>query len=199
MHMKRCCPEKIIGDDNDDVSDLVIQMIEVEDDDIEENNMQLPEGHIDMLGDARTQVHLSLSSPHHNHRNGNGIVKMVNRATSKIYQKDNCVITDEVGNDLFLVSRRVDEGITTPIILLTQLMTEGWKIKSGYSSNQRFICILKDGTRLAFVENRSNLCYLRAKIIDEVVINNHVTQEPCKVLPVVRDDEDSYDDSMPKL
>ena len=54
------------------------------------------------------------------------------------------------------MNRRVVEGIITPIIYLTQLMTEGWKLKSDQSGNQRFIYMLKDGARLNFVEKRKN-------------------------------------------
>ena len=97
--------------------------------------------------------------------------------TAKIYQKDDCSITDEVGNDFF-VSMRLIEGITIPIMPLTQFMTESWRMKSSYSGNQLFACMFKDGTRLYFFKKRNKLHYLRGKIIDEMVINNHVTQEP---------------------
>ena len=134
-----------------------------------------------MLGDTGAQGCVSPPSPHHKYGNGHGAVKMANGATAKIYQKDNFTIADEVSNDVFLVNRRAVDGITTPIISLTQLMTEGWKMKSGDSGNQRFIYMMKDGARLTFVEKRNNLYYLRAKITDEVVINNYTMQEPQKV------------------
>ena len=77
--------------------------------------------------------------------------------------------------DIFLL--RAVEGVTSPTMSLTQLITEGWKMKSDESSNKRCIHMLKYGSRITFVEKRSNLHCLRAKITKEVVINNHVTQE----------------------
>ena len=91
---------------------------------------------------------------------------MANGTRSKIFQKDNCKIQDEVGNTVLLKNRRVVEGITTPIISLTQLMNEGWVMKSGVKNKQRFIYLLKDDSRLTFVERKHNLFYLRAKITE---------------------------------
>ena len=54
--------------------------------------------------------------------------------------------------------------------------------------------MLKDCTRISFVKKRNNFCYLRAKITDEVFINNHATQELCEVPLAVRYDENSDDD-----
>ena len=45
-------------------------------------------------------------------------------------KKDNCNIADEVGNEVFLVNRRVVDGFTKPNTSLNQLMTEFWKMKS---------------------------------------------------------------------
>lgn len=62
-------------------------------------------------------------------KNHYGYVKMANGVKLKIYQKDNVIIEDEVGNSLELNNRRVVDGITTHIISLTQLMREGWTMK----------------------------------------------------------------------
>ena len=45
------------------------------------------------------------------------------------------------------------------------------------SGNQRFICMRKKGERPTLVEKKINLNYLKAKITDEVVINNYAKQE----------------------
>ena len=129
-----------------------------------------------MLGDANTQCHISPSSLHHKHGNGHSVVKMVNGETAKIYQKDNCTISDKVGDDVFLVDRRVVEVITTPIVSLTRLMTESWEIKIDNSGNQRFILIFRYSAKLSFVKKRNNLCCLRAKITEEESIKNCATQ-----------------------
>ena len=78
-------------------------------------------------------------------------------------------------------------------------MTESWRMKSSYSSNQLFACVFKDGARLYFVEKRNKLHYLRGKITGEMVINNHVKQEPQKALPAMSEDKDSNDDDMPEI
>ena len=76
-------------------------MIEVEGEDVEASNSQLPPRHIDILGDSGLQGHVSPPSLHRDHGNGNGIVNMANGATAKMCQKDHCTIADEVCNDFF--------------------------------------------------------------------------------------------------
>ena len=61
--------------------------------------------------------------------------------------------------------------------------------------------MMKKVERLTFVEKRSDLSYLKAKITDKLVTNNYVTQGPSKMLLEGRDDEDSETDEngMPKI
>ena len=66
-----------------EVDDETVQMVEI--DDIEANNVQLPTRYIDMLRDTGAQGHMPPPSPHHNYGHGQGIVKMANGATAKIY------------------------------------------------------------------------------------------------------------------
>ena len=96
-------------------------------------------------------------SAHHVHGKGNDVAKMESGATINTCQKENFTIIDEVGNDVFLVNRRVFEGIATPIMPLAHLTTQGWKIKIAENGNQRFMYMLKDGARLTFVEKGNNL------------------------------------------
>jgi len=105
-----------------------------------------------------------------------GYVKMANGAKSKIYQKDNVIIEDEVGNSLKLNNRRVVDGIATHIISLTQLMREGWMMKGANNKDTPFIYMSKNGTRLTFMENKMNFFYLKAKGVDETIIANYTTQ-----------------------
>jgi len=53
-----------------------------------------------MLGDTGAQGHVSPPYGHIDERNQYGYVKMANGAKSKIYQKDNVIIEDEVRNSL---------------------------------------------------------------------------------------------------
>ena len=64
-------------------------------------------------------------SKHYKHGNGHSIVKIDNRPIVKTYQKYYCGIGDGSGNEVLAVNRSVVEGITTPIISLTQLINEG--------------------------------------------------------------------------
>ena len=62
---------------------MCVQMVEIND--IEVNTIQLPTRYIDMLRNTGAQGHMPPPSPHHNYGYGQGIVKMENGATAKIY------------------------------------------------------------------------------------------------------------------
>ena len=100
LAMKRFFPEKNSDNDVTDFNNLIFQMIEIESGDVEVSNVYLPAKHIDILGYAGAQGRVSPSSPHHEHGNGYDIAKMANGVTEKIYQKENCTIVDEFGNNV---------------------------------------------------------------------------------------------------
>ena len=81
---------------------------------------------------------------------------------------DSYTIVDKVVNYALLVSRRFSKGITTNIVFFTQLVNEGWKMKSNESGNQHFFHTLNNETRLIFIENKNSLYCLRAKIADKI-------------------------------
>ena len=62
-HVKKDYSDMSSGNDCDDVNDLGIGMIEVEGDDIEVNNAQLPARNIDVLGHAGAQGHAKPPHP----------------------------------------------------------------------------------------------------------------------------------------
>ena len=191
--MKKDCTENSGNSFNNDSNNLVIGIVEV--DDIELNNTQFSARHVSILGDNGAQGHVSPSIKCHKHAHIHDVVNVDNTHVSKRQQKDNFTTVDEVVNNSFLVSRRFNKGINVPIVSLTQLMTESMKTKSGESTHHRFVRVLKKGARIYFVEKRSNLCYLKANVTDEVVLNDHATQDLRKLLPVVSDNEDSDEDS----
>ena len=86
-----------------------------------------------------------------------GVVKTVDGSTSAIFQIDNCDIEDKVGNEFKLQGIRVVEGIAHPITSLTQLMKEGWNVRSGEKKQHAFTRVDKNGSRLTFVEKKKNL------------------------------------------
>jgi len=139
-HKARNCTKEKKSSDMDDVNNLAIGMVQIEE--IEVSHVA-EEGFVEMLGDTGAQGHVSPPYGHIDKRNHYGYVKMANGAKSKIYQKDNVIIEDEVGNSLKLNNRRVVDGIAAHIISLTQLMREGWMMKGAKS----FIYMSKNGTR----------------------------------------------------
>ena len=152
----------------------------------------------EMLGDTGAQGHIFPPSSEMKKKKTTDVVKMANGSKSGIYQRDNCTIEDEIGNEVLLKNRRVVGDIVSPIISLTQLHDEGWDMKSGRNKNQRFIYMDKNGSRLTFVERKKNLFYLSARVTESVLIANY-TVEPSKIpVPMVSDDEDT-DDDMPAL
>ena len=157
--------------------------------------------YMDMLGDTGAQGHVFPPTQDMMKRRTTEVVKMANGSKSAIYQRDNCTIQDEVGNEVFLNGRRVVGDIVTPILSLTQLMDEGWTMKSGQNKTHKFIYMDKNGSRLTFVEKKKNLFYLTARVTQEVLIANYTT-DPQKEMhpspPMVSDDDDS-DDDMPEL
>ena len=188
-HKARDCTKEKKSSDMDDVNNLTIGMVQLEENEIEVSHV-VDGGFVEMLGDTGAQGHVSPPRANIDKEKHYGFVKMANGAKSKIYQKDNVIIEDEVGNTLELKDRRVVDGISTHIISLTQLMREGWSMKGAKNKDTRFIYMSKNGTRLTFAEGKMNLFYLTAKVVDETIIANYTTlkvDDPA----VISDDEDS--------
>jgi hypothetical protein len=89
-------------------------MIQLEENEIEVLHV-VNEGFVKMLGDTGAQGHVSPPRGNIDKEKHYGYVKMANGVKSKIYQKDNVIIKDEVGNTLELNNRRVVDGIATHI------------------------------------------------------------------------------------
>ena len=143
--------------------------------------------YMDMLGDTGAQGHVFPPTNNMKKRSTTEVVNMANGSKSAIYQRDNCTIEDEVGNEVFLNGRRVVGDIVTPILSLTQLIDEGWTMKSGRNKTQNYIYMDKNGSRLTFVEKKKNLFYLTAKVTQEVLIANYTTDPQKKTISFKED------------
>ena len=78
--------------------------------------------------------------------------------------------------------------MSTNIISLLQLVSEGWNMKIGIKETKKIIQITKDNSRLVFIEGPAkNLCYLNATVIETKLIthvkdNNTPTNKPSSIL-----------------
>ena len=194
-HKKFECTSPKKEEKTEDVNALLVATIVFDDAEI---NHVTNYTYTEMLGDTGAQGHIFPPSNEMKKKKTNDVVKMANGSKSGIYQRDNCTIEDEVGNEVVLKNRRVVADIVNPIISLTQLMNEGWNMKSGKNKNQRFIYMDKGGSRLTFVERKKNLFFLSARVTESVLIANYTVESPKVPVPMVSDDEDT-DDEMPPL
>jgi len=144
-HKARDCPKEKKSGDMDDVNNLTIGMVQVEENEIEISHV-VDEGFVEMLGDTGAQGRVSPPRGNIDKEKHYRYVKMANGAKSKIYQKDNVIMEDEVGNSFELNNRRVVDGIATHIISFTQLMREGWSMKGAKNKDIRFIYMSRNGT-----------------------------------------------------
>ena len=166
---------------------------------IEINNMSMDNtkgNWTNMLGDTGAQGHVTPPNATHEKSNILGTVNMANGAKAKIYQCDNTKIEDENGTILQLTNRRVIEGLCTPILSLTQLMNEGWDMQSKHVNQNKVIHMSKNGKCLTFIEQKKNLFYLKARVVEEILIANYTTDNITRSVDtaIISDDEDSDDE-----
>ena len=96
-HMKNDFPESSRNSVNNYyINSLIISMIKF--DSIEVNDAQFLIKNAGMLGDTSAQGHVAPPSHYHMHVNFYGIIKIANGPISKTHNKDNCTMSDEVGN-----------------------------------------------------------------------------------------------------
>ena len=68
---------------------------------------------------------------------------MGNNSTSDVLRCENITIADKLGSQVCLQNTRVVNGMSTNIISLLQLVSEGWNMKIGIKETKKFIQITK--------------------------------------------------------
>ena len=199
--MSRDCPEPKAAKESDtpDINNLMLNVnaIEFDEDELEIAHIVNDQRYMNMLGDTVAQGHVAPATEKHKNNTKNlGTVHMANGAKAKIYQRDNRTIEDVNGSTVSLKNRRVVEGLHTPIISLTQLMNEGWTMQSKMNKKKNEILMNKGNDTLTFVEQKNNLFYLRARVVEEILVANYYNSAPAKetATPNISDDEDSDDE-----
>ena len=208
-HMSRDCPEPNGGKESDmsNINNLMINVIEFDEDELEITHAVVnDQKYMNMFGDTGAQGHVAPATEEHKNKTitkNLGKVHMANGAKAIIYQRNNMTIEDVNGLTVSLKNQRVVEGLHTPIISLTQLMNKGWTMQSKMNKKKNKILMNKGNDTLTFVEQKNNLFYLQAQVVEEILVANYYNSEPAKETgtPIISDDEDSddKDDGPPPL
>ena len=172
-HSAKYCPELKKSETDEDINNLTIGLVEVTDKSVDIFNIE-NKNFVKMLGDTGAQGHVSPPGLEINKDQFCGYVKMANGVQAKVYQKEDVIIEDTQGNYLHLNERRIVEGIKHHIISLTQLMREGWILRSGCLDSKRVIYMSKNDATLTFEEDNRNLFYLKAKVVKTSIIESRV-------------------------
>ena len=168
-------------DDLDNINNMFVNCITTSEHNENTNKMA-----ISWLNDTSAQCHIFTKSEKRSTLSKSS-VKMGNNSTPDVLHCENITIADELGGQVCLKNTRVVNGVSTNIISLLQLVSEGWNMKIGIKETKNFIQITKDNTRLVFVEGPAkNLCYLHATVIETKLIthvkdNNTPTNKPSSI------------------
>ena len=74
-------------------------------------------------------------------------------------------------------------------------MNKGWTMQSKMNKKKNEILMTKGNDTLTFVEQKNNIFYLRARVVEEILVARYYNSEPAKQIatPMISDDKDSDD------